>query len=236
MNYIKYPGNELELFSQAINWKRYWASKVSPYIGHSVLEVGAGTGSNTNLLCPYQHQRWVCLEPDKQLANDLSIYLSKHTHTSNCEIIHGTIKDLSQNDLFDTILYIDVLEHIINDKTELEDAKNHLKPKGILIILAPAHKWLFSNFDKSIGHYRRYNKHMLNKIIPSCFEALKMEYLDSIGIFASLYNSLILKESNPTQKQIKIWDSLIIPVSKYMDKLTFHLIGKSVLSIWRKNI
>lgn len=238
MNNFEYSGNELKLFSYAKNWKRYWASRITPYIGDIVLEVGAGIGSNTDLLLRGHHKqykRWLCLEPDKKLAADLSFFFKNNLHTSSCEIINGTIKNLTQHDLFDTILYIDVLEHIKNDRIELEYAKKHLKPEGVLIILVPAHQWLYSNFDKSIGHYRRYNKKMLKKLIPDDLEVLKTEYLDSAGICVSLGNTLILKKSNPTHRQIRVWDSYIIPISKYMDILTCHLVGKTILTVWRRN-
>ena len=91
----------------------------------------------------------MCLEPDTQLAKRLSSFLREHDRTSNCELINGTLKDLPQNSLFDTILYIDVLEHIEDDKAEINLAVRHLTPKGKLIILSPAHNFLFSKFDAS---------------------------------------------------------------------------------------
>lgn len=235
MKNIEYQGNELELFSHAVNWKKYWTSRISPYIGDTILEVGAGTGVNTKLLCNKEHKRWVCLEPDKKLAQNLSILMKENSNTAKGIVLNGTINDLS-DDLFDTALYIDVLEHIENDMEELYNLEKHIIPEGMLIILAPDHNLLYSNFDRSIGHYRRYNKHMLRKIIPSCFEIVKMEYLDSVGVIASIANSLILKRSMPTYRHIRIWDASLIPASRFIDLLTFHLIGKSILSVCQKNI
>jgi ubiquinone/menaquinone biosynthesis C-methylase UbiE len=231
---MEYPGNELELFSLAVNWKKYWTSRISSYIGDTVLEVGAGTGNNTIRLCRKEHKKWICLEPDKKLASELSALLGKNSHTVKCKIVNGKINDLRADDLFDTVLYIDVLEHIGNDREELVKIKRHIKPNGMLIILAPAHNLLYSNFDRSIGHYRRYNKRMLREIIPPCFEIVKMEYLDSAGVIASMANSLILKKTIPTYRHIRIWDATLIPASRLIDLLTFHLIGKSILSICQK--
>src|SRR5262249_23285739 len=66
-NEFIYTGNELELFSRAQNWKRYWSGHVRQYLGHRVLEVGAGTGVNTPFLDKGARE-WVCLEPDRHLA------------------------------------------------------------------------------------------------------------------------------------------------------------------------
>ena len=62
---------------------------------------------------------------------------------------------------FDTILYLSVLEHIENDKKEINDAINKLDLNGHLIICVPAHNYMYSNFDKEIGHFKRYEEDFL---------------------------------------------------------------------------
>ncbi len=152
-----------------------------------------------------------------------------------CEVLNGTIKDLSTSDLFDTILYIDVLEHIENDKAEIVHVMNHLIPTGKIIILSPAHNSLYSAFDKAIGHYRRYDTTMLKRLFPSHLELIQMEYLDSLGLMLSLSNRYLLRAPSPSKKQIKIWDSIIIPCSWVLDKLIRYRMGKSILAIWEYN-
>ena len=228
---IIYPGKELETFSVATNWKSYWASRLKDHMGHMILEVGAGIGSNTQLLWKDDIRRWVCLEPDKHLLKQLSSSLAKHDRTSDCELVNGTLKDLPQNSLFDTILYIDVLEHIEDDKAEINLAVRHLTAQGKLIILSPAHNRLFSKFDEAIGHYRRYNKRMLKELMPNNYKSVTLEYLDSVGLFISFGNSMFLKSKIPSKKQIKIWDSLIIPLSRLFDKTVHFRFGKSILAV-----
>ena len=109
-----------------------------------------------------------------------------------------------------------------------------MAPGGNLIILVPAHNYLFSPFDKAIGHFRRYNKKMLKKAAPKNLVQKKLIYLDSFGLFASLANKLLLKQSYPTLKQIKFWDNYIVPISRVMDKILFYSVGKTVVGIWQK--
>ena len=232
MSNLIYSGKELELFSCAGNWKSYWSSRILPYIGGRILEVGAGIGSNTRLLCKENVERWICLEPDAKLAARISTSLSKDEDTSCCELIIGTLRDLSEYDSFDTILYIDVLEHIKDDKSELELALMHLERDGKLIVLSPAHNWLFSKFDEAIGHYRRYDKRMLKELVPGPYRLLKLEYLDSFGLLISLFNSMILRSGSPSRKQIQIWDSFVVPLSRLMDKASRFRLGKSILGVW----
>jgi 2-polyprenyl-3-methyl-5-hydroxy-6-metoxy-1,4-benzoquinol methylase len=153
---------------------------------------------------------------------------------SNCIIKNETIFDLNASAKFDTIIYIDVLEHINDDKKEMRKASELLKPNGHLIILSPAYNFLFSPFDKAIGHYRRYTSKTLRAAMPNELELIKLQYMDSIGYFASLANKLLLKQTYPSKKQIQTWDSWMIPFSKWTDKIFFHSFGKSILGIWRK--
>ncbi|MCC5635080.1 class I SAM-dependent methyltransferase [Nostoc sp. CHAB 5844] len=233
MNNFSYIGEELVLFAQAKNWKNYLRSLLREYIKGDVLEVGAGIGSNTHLLCQSSYRTWLCLEPDTVLFNSLKQLINVNC-IINCSAINGTINSLNEEQLFDLILYIDVLEHISDDQEELVKASQHLKKNGKLIVLSPSHQWLFTSFDLAVGHYRRYNKSMLKAILPDDIEIIKLDYLDCIGLLASLSNKLFLKQSQPTFKQIAIWDKFMIPISRIVDKILSYRLGKSILLIGRK--
>src|SRR5262245_34761239 len=111
-----YVGGELELFAQAGCWKQYWISKLRPFLHGAVLEVGAGLGANTLLLRSGSERRWVCLEPDPHLAESLRRRLVGTPLERTTEVAIGTLETLDQAEQFDCILYIDVLEHIENDR------------------------------------------------------------------------------------------------------------------------
>lgn len=229
-----YSGSELEIFEQARNWKRYVAEKVQPYLGKKVLEVGAGMGSFTAHLCSGREQQWVCLEPDSDLAEKIEQKVQKGILRSCCEVFVGKAVNLPMFHLFDTILYLDVLEHIDDDKSEIQEACKHLSGNGYLVILSPAHNFLFTPFDESIGHFRRYNRTTLINRVPAGLRLVSLKYLDSVGILTLLANRLFLKSKMPTQNQIQFWDRTIVPFSKFLDPLTGFRIGKSILGIWQK--
>jgi hypothetical protein len=100
--------------------------------------------------------------------------------------------------------------------------------------LSPAHQWLFSAFDESVGHLRRYNKEHLRSLMPPGWIQVKTAYLDSVGALLSLGNSVGLRQSMPSSWQITIWDRLCIPASRIIDSVLRGRCGKSVLAIWRK--
>jgi SAM-dependent methyltransferase len=224
---FSYVGGELGLFAHAHNWKRYWFSRLKPHIRGDVLEAGAGIGTNTALLQQAEHRSWTCMEPDASLATQLKA-------ATTARVIVGTIESIPAGELFDTILYIDVLEHIPDDAAELSRAASRLRPGGRVIVLSPAHQWLFSEFDKSIGHCRRYTRGTLLAVTPPSLKVVQCIYLDAVGLFASLGNRLLLKQSLPTVKQIHVWDRLMVPPSRLIDPLLFRRVGKTVVGIWEK--
>jgi hypothetical protein len=235
MSYV-YIGTELDLFASAHNWKTYVRRQVSNYLGRQVLEVGAGHGGTTRVLCGPGPERWVCLEPDSSLADRLIASISAGELPDCCEPRIGTLADLDGGDLFDTILYMDVLEHIADDHAEMLRAADQLQAGGHLIVLAPAHQWLFTPFDDSIGHFRRYTKTTLRAAGPPGLALERLLYLDSIGMLASLGNRLVLKSSMPNPAQIAVWDRLMVPLSRLFDPILGYSLGKSVLAVWRKPI
>ena len=232
---FKYAGDELDVFRIAVNWRKYWGSKIDQYLGNRVLEVGAGIGGTTQQLVNKPREFWLALEPDDAMVKYLISQKSQHERfPAWCEFRQGTVIDLPANELFDSILYIDVLEHIEDDQLELELAAHHLNASGYLIVLSPAYPFLFSEFDAAIGHHRRYTRKSFPALEHVGLSQIKTFFLDSVGIFTSVANKYILRSSLPSFKQIKFWDKNIIPISKVIDPLIRYAAGRSIVSIWQK--
>lgn len=234
-NGYAYPGNELELFAQARNWKSYMAALLKPYISGNVLEVGAGLATNTGYLIRPDVKSWTLLEPDQKMAGRLDEALARSVLPPICQVICAETRQLHRLPAYDCIIYIDVLEHIENDKEELETASALLKPGGKLLVLAPAHPYLMSPFDNAIGHYRRYNIKSLRELTPKGTRKLSFFYADAAGLLASVANKWLLRQTMPTVNQIRFWDRFLVPVSKVLDSILFRRAGKSVIGIWEKN-
>ena len=225
---LPYDGSTLEKFSYTRNWKSYWTSALHSYIAGDVLEVGAGLGTNTDLIKNPQVRSIHSIEPDEALAARMYDAVRAIPGVTAGA---GTICSVSGR-LFDSIVYIDVLEHIEDDKSELAQAFHLLRPGGRLIVLAPALQALYSPFDKAIGHYRRYARKSLQSCTPPPSRLEKLAYLDCVGLIASGANRLILKQSSPSLRQILFWDKYMIPLSRILDPLIGHRLGKSILAVW----
>jgi SAM-dependent methyltransferase len=229
-----YIGSELELFSAAVNWKTYFSSALAPFIGARVLEVGAGIGSNIPYLRTPAVREWTSLEPDPVLAQRVSARIATGELPDICQAIAGTLETIDAARRFDTILYIDVLEHIADDAVELARASRFLAPGGNLIVLAPAHQFLFSPFDAAIGHFRRYSAADLAAVGPADCRLRRRLMLDCAGLLASLANRLLLRQATPTRAQIAFWDRVLVPISRVLDGVTGHSLGKTVVAVWSR--
>lgn len=224
-----YAGSELTLFEKATRWKAYWRDEIAAHIQGDVLEVGAGIGANTKILAGLEYWTWTCLEPDAALAARIeSPAGGRH------RIVIGTIGDLPHDERFDAILYIDVLEHIADDRAEMVRARDRLNSGGSLIVLSPAHPSLYTPFDAAIGHYRRYTRSSLRAAVPPGLHETKVIYLDSAGMLASAGNRLLLRSSLPTEEQILAWDRVLVPISRVIDGLLRWHVGKSILGVWQR--
>lgn len=229
-----YPGAELDLFAEAVHWKQYLRDQIAPFLGTDVLEVGAGFGGTTRYLNDGASRKWLAVEPDAVLAAQLQEAVDANDVPPNVEVLTGTLDRIEPGERFDAVLYIDVLEHIEDDRDEVARAVARLKAGGRLVVLSPAHPWLFTPFDAAIGHYRRYTATTLSACSPPGVRIIRVRYLDSAGLLASLANRLFLHQAIPTRGQVQFWDRVLVPISRRFDQLFGYRLGKSVLAVWEK--
>ncbi len=228
-----YQGTELALFAGATQWKTYLGETLAPYVRGRVLDVGAGIGGNMRPLANARVTHWDSVEPDPRLAGEIRQTLAQARPEFACSVINGTIAAIPHRARYDTILYMDVLEHIENDASELHDAAGRLAQGGCLVVLVPAHQFLFSPFDKAVGHHRRYGLRQLRSLTPLHTQIEMCRLLDSVGFFASLANRALLRQASPTGRQIATWDRFMIPASRVLDPIAGYRFGKSALMVWR---
>ena len=221
---------ELEFFDAAKNWRKYQFKNILKYINSSVLEIGPGTGHNVQY---YKNRasQITLLETNKNLANSLK---SKFDEDKKIIVLNTDIH--IQEKTFDTIMYMDVLEHIEDDKKEVNKALKHLNSGGNLIFFVPAYQFLYSDFDKSIGHIKRYNKQFFLSFKENeNISIVELKYFDSIGFFFAVLNKLFNKNKKESiGLGVKIWDKLMF-LSIIMDLIFLNKFGKSLFCIMKKN-
>ena len=204
---MKYPGEELDNFDRATIWRKYIYFEIKKFIKGNILEVGAGIGSFTKNYID-KAEKITLSEID---LNNYEI-ISKKFKNNKIKITNKVTEKL--NDTYNTIMYLNVLEHIKNDKQEIKLALSKLNTGGHLIILVPAHQKLYSKFDKEIGHFRRYNISFFKKIKIKNVRVKKLVYLDMVGYILYFLNKLFFKEEiYPSQLKVFLWDKIFSPIT-----------------------
>ena len=225
---MDYLGKELEMFDSANIWRKYVYLLIKKYLKEDILEVGAGIGSFTNNYRD-NFKNITITELDKKNIRELKRRFKK----SKIKITSQYTEQVKKK--FNTILYMNVLEHIKNDKKEIKSALKKLKCNGHLIILVPAHNELFTKFDKEIGHHRRYKVNFFKKIKLKDCEIRSLNYIDCFGYFLYFLNKIFFKnEIYPSKIKIFIWDKIFIPLTFFLDFLTFYKFGKNIICIIKK--
>jgi 2-polyprenyl-3-methyl-5-hydroxy-6-metoxy-1,4-benzoquinol methylase len=127
---IPYESRDLELFAKATNWKKYWSRTLSAYVKGHVIEVGAGLGASTKVMANHNYPAWTCLDPDPDHVAHIAQRIASGDLPSCCTPKCGVLADLEADVLADTIVYVDVLEHIEDDEREMRIAADHLQVGG----------------------------------------------------------------------------------------------------------
>ena len=221
--------NYLDIFDNAKVWIKYVHFLNKKYYRNDFLEVGAGIGSFTD---NYEKniKNIFLTEIDE---NNLNILKSKYKNNLNIKIIEKEVADIEEK--FNTIAHFNVLEHIKEDKEEIYNCLDKINQNGYLVILVPAHNKLYSNLDKDVGHYRRYEKSFFEKLDLKGNLIVELKYIDCLGYLLYYLNKIFFKnETYPSHFKIFVWDKIFTPITMIIDFLTFYKLGKNILCVIKK--
>jgi 2-polyprenyl-3-methyl-5-hydroxy-6-metoxy-1,4-benzoquinol methylase len=197
---------------------------IKPYLGKSILEIGAGIGNVSKHL--------INSKPDLLILSDfeedfVKILSDNFKNIPNIKVVKFDISKDSylDNNSIDTIICINVLEHIKEDLQALINCNKILSYGGKLILFLPANQFLYGALDISLGHYRRYNKDEITKKLQAAgFKVNSVRYFNAIGILGWLINSRVLKKNTIPLFQLKFFEliSFFVQLEKYI-KIPFGL-------------
>lgn len=209
----------LEIMGTASWYNNWLLNRFSKYLTGEILEVGSGIGNFTSKLSKYGEVTAIDYDPDYKNANFGDIEKGKY---------------FFKNQKFDSIVCMNVLEHIKNDKKALKNMFNLLKPSGHLILLVPAFQFAYSDLDNKLGHFRRYSKiEAVDKLVDSKFQILDSRYLNWLGLIGWIVSGKMVKGILFSNWGLGIFDYIARPllIVEQFIKLPF---GLSVLIIAEK--
>ncbi|MBI2805141.1 MAG: class I SAM-dependent methyltransferase [Planctomycetes bacterium] len=234
---FQYEGKDLEAMDFAVNYHSWILSAFDPYVGNKLLEVGAGTGAVSRMILErYRKESWL-LEPSEML-HQLHKNLDGFEHRDLARPLSGFLgaqHGFLKHQEIDTAFYVNVLEHIEDDRGELATVFATLKPGGHVLTFSPALPWLYGKFDASVGHFRRYYlKEMKEKMTSAGFEVVRGHYFDGPGMLAWWVLYRVLKKSRLSGKNVDLYDRWVVPILRHIEPSRLLPCGKNILVVGRK--
>lgn len=219
----------LESMSLANYYNKWSYDQFSKYLNGEILEIGCGIGSFTSSL----------LNKGNVIAIDIDQNLIKQARQQNnqAKIGYGDIEKEEYffgKKQFDTVVCINVLEHIKNDETALNNIFKLLKKDGNLILLVPIHQFLYGEIDKNIGHFRRYDPAgLVDKIKRLGLNIILAKKLNLLGAVGWFFAGRIFKDKHIEPGKIQIFN-ILAPLFLFLEKFIEPPLGTSVLIIAKK--
>lgn len=225
----KAGGETLESMSQAVWYNQWTLDKFKRFINGDILEVGCGIGNFTTYLTRYG-KVWA-IDINNDYIEDTSRLVDGKGKVGFGDIEKGQYFFKKK---FNSIVCLNVLEHIKDDKRALKNLYNLLEKGGFLILLVPIYEFLFGGIDKSIGHYRRYDKNQLiNTISSSGFKIMKVRVLNMLGAIGWWFASKVLSNSEVDESKIQLFN-LVAPLVLPLEDIVEPPFGTSILIICQK--
>lgn len=220
----------LDALTEATNYADWIIDLAQAHLGSSMLELGAGHGTVTDRL----------LKHGKVAAADLSprcveVLREKYEEHPDVEVLHGDVATVTEGRSFDTVVLVNVLEHIEDDGDALRTILRGLRPGGTVVLFVPAFQALYSEFDRLVGHYRRYRKGELAALVKGAgFEVVEARYVNCVGALAWWVVARQLGKFPKSRTAMRAYDRTVVPMIRALESRWTPPFGQSVLCIGRR--
>jgi len=224
----------LAAMGQAPNLYRWIWDEFRPYVGHVVLEIGAGIGHFTEWLAQLPGRVVYATDVDPVLLSVLAERLGRRPQVRI--MAHDAARVFVPPDGHrpDTVLCVNVLEHVEDDVRALRAIHASLAPGGRLLLFVPAHPWLYGTVDRAIGHFRRYTRgDLLTKLTVVGFRVDRLWPFNPLGIIGWWWQGRVRRGTRLEPWQTR-WFDRLVPLIRRVPGLRGGLIGLSWLVVARK--
>jgi SAM-dependent methyltransferase len=225
----------LEQLEAAVHYNEWIGEKIRPFLGAYNIEIGAGQGTITQILA--KTHRMVVTETSRAGFHQLEKRFATHPNILGIETDFLSIKGERS---IDCIYSSNVLEHIEDDLAILKHAAALLKPDGFFVAYVPAGQWLYSDYDRLLGHVRRYGKSDRKRILDFIkrdrlpLELMHFRYCNPIGALGWLVKMKMLGQTQIKPEDALIFDKLV-PFVKWLDKFFSALGGQNALIVLKRS-
>jgi SAM-dependent methyltransferase len=222
--------SNLEVASEAAqNYLKWVAELCEPYLGASVLDVGAGRGSVTQHLVHGRH-----VVATDLTESSVEAMRRRFDGLENVEVHQADLRAWDPGRRFDSVLMVNVLEHIRDDVGVLSSLQRFLNPGGSIVIYTPALNGLFGRWDEYAGHFRRYSKWRLREVFrEAALDTVELRYANLLAIPAWVLFSPVMKVDADAKRSLSICDRTAVPLTRFIESHVRVPIGLNILGVGR---
>lgn len=225
----------LEVIAKADKFNQWMFETIRPHCHGNLLEIGSGIGNISRFFIQSGYSLTLSDTDEHYIEQLKNTFPGTNTLSIDLAHVDFPTKYIQLFQAFDTVILLNVLEHIEDEQEAIENCRHLLKPGGSLVVLVPAYSFLFSKMDRELHHYRRYtSKKLFNLVSKKKFNVRKVFYFNAMGISAWIYGKLLGLHSIPS-KEMKLFNNLV-PVAKFIDKILFEKAGLSVIMVAQKDL
>jgi SAM-dependent methyltransferase len=222
----------LDRLAAAPRYNRWMFDRLRPWLGDHVLEIGSGIGNLSEFLldCP----QLVLSDTDSFYLDRLRERFRRHRHVSVVELTLPSV-DGSLPDRLDTVICLNVLEHVRDDMGSLSSVYQLLKPGGRLILLVPALPALYGSLDRALGHFRRYTAHELRRMFTEVgFRTLHIEYFNLAGVPGWWFAGRVLRRTLIPTGPLRLYEAFV-PLFR-LERFLPWRVGQSLIAIGERAV
>jgi SAM-dependent methyltransferase len=235
---VEYAGKDLEAMSFAENYHRWILEIFAPHLGSRLVEVGAGTGAFSELILERRPASLSLVEPSAMyrvlVARMAGAGPPTEVRTFNA-LFSEVADEIAAAQRPDSVIYVNVLEHVPDDEAELAAVRRTLCDGGRVFLFVPALRWLYGSFDEQVGHFRRYARGELEgKCRRAGFHVLDSGYLDLPGVLPWWVKYCVVRSSAMEPGAVRLYDRYFIPAIKAAESLVRPPIGKNLFLVAEK--
>lgn len=217
----------LHAIAGARHYNNWLFSRAEPYLGRSVLDVGAGIGTFTERAADAGAEV-TALEPEFG-----ALLREQLRDRPEVTVLDEPLEAHEGAGEFDSILCFNVLEHVPDDEQALRRLLNELRPGGRLLLLVPAHQFLYGGFDHAAGHVRRYDRAPLRaRLTQAGFELDELRHVNPVGALGWLVRIRLRRGGEWPAASFRTFDRLV-PVLRHLDRLRLPF-GLSLWAVARR--
>lgn len=230
-----YSGTELESLARARNYYRWLLRRFSPYVGAEVIEIGAGTGTFSEFLLSLpQVKRLRAIEPS---TNNFPILAERLASEPRATVVKGYLDDSASPASADSVVAVNVLEHVERDAEFVQRARDVVRPGGTLLLFVPAVPAIFGSLDTAFEHFRRYTRASLRHLLESAgWQIERLDYMNLPGIVPWFFAGKVLRWTSIKSSDARLYDRLVVPIAAAIEDRVGTPIGQSLIAIARKNV